>query len=295
MYCFIVNKAAGNGQAIRFLNHIENILLNNNVQYCIRFTEKVGHATEIVQDLVRSRQASVIVAVGGDGTVHEVINGLVGTDIPLGIIPAGSGNDFCKSLDIPLRYEHALQRILNDDRKLLDIGKINSKYFATVAGAGFDGKVAYVTNRSRFKKVLNYIRLGRISYIVGVLKVLSNYKPINVELKIDQQLYSIPNVWLIAVANSPYYAGGMAICPDAKNNDGQLDICVVHEISRWGLLRIFPSVFKGKHVLNSSIKMYRGKEIEILSEIPLMIHGDGESIGQTPTHIHLEPKSLYVV
>lgn len=295
LYCFIVNSVAGNGRAYKTWFQIEKILKEKNLHYCVHFTKKAKHATEIVQEHVSKKDADVIIVVGGDGTVHEVINGLVGSTIPLGIIPAGSGNDFCRAMDIPTRFDQALERIFKNEQTIIDIGCINTNYFVTVVGVGFDGQVAQTTNRSKYKKALNVIRLGGFSYIIGVLKVLSFYKPTNVDLKINKNKLTFSNVWLIAVANSPFYARGMLICPQAKSNDGVFDICIVQGISRWELLRIFPSVFKGKHITHPSIKMLKANEIEILSDSPMIAHGDGEIIAETPIKISVQPNTLNVL
>lgn len=290
-----MNKVSGNGRALKVWHLLEKILLKKNINYCVRFTEEPKQATAFVHELLGNEQTKVIIAVGGDGTVHEVINGLVGSTIPLGVIPAGSGNDFCRQLRIPLRSDKALERILRHEPKRIDLGRIDDKYFATVVGVGFDGQVALTTNRSKYKKILNIARMGGISYIIGVIKVLHAYKPMTVHLKIDHTELKLTKVWLIAIANSPFYAGGMAICPDAQNNDGLLDICIVQELTKRELLYLFPSVFKGRHINHPSVTIYRGKEIEIFSESPLLVHGDGEMIGQTPVNLTIEPNYLYVI
>lgn len=295
LYGFIVNRVSGNGRSFKIWNHIEKMLLEKNVSYCVRFTQKTKHATSLVEELVNKEKVDVIVAVGGDGTIQEVVNGLVGTKIPLGIIPAGSGNDFSRGLDIPTKYEQALERILKGKPKLIDIGYVNSTYFCTVVGIGFDGEVAQKTNTSIFKKLLNFIRMGQISYIVSALNVLIHYKPKDISLMIDKKLYKIPNVWLIAVANLPFYGGGLFICPKAISNDGLLDICIVQGMSKWDLLRTFPLVFKGNHISSPYIKVIKGKEIEVYSEDPVTIQADGEIIGQTPALIRIESGSLYVI
>ncbi|PAE33322.1 diacylglycerol/lipid kinase family protein [Bacillus sp. 7884-1] len=295
MYCFIVNKVSGNGKALKIWDKIERKLQTKNVDYCVRFTEKPKHAPLLVQELIKKVKVTVMVAVGGDGTIHEVINGLVGTDTPLGIIPAGSGNDFSRGLGIPTKHDRALERILNGKPKIIDIGFVNSTYFCTVSGIGFDGEVAKKTNESMHKKVLNFVRMGQISYLISAINVLFQYKPMEITLMIDQKLYKIQKVWLIAVANFPYYGGGFMICPDAEINDGLFDICIVQGMSKWEFLRIFPLAYKGKHTSSPFIKIIKGKEIEILSSTPMLVHGDGEVIGQTPARIRMEPSALYVI
>ncbi|WP_313897760.1 diacylglycerol/lipid kinase family protein [Bacillus litorisediminis] len=295
LYHFIVNKVSGNGRALKIWSKIEKLLQNKDVSYRVFFTEKPKHATLLVRELKFQENVTAIVAVGGDGTVQEVINGLVNTNIPLGIIPAGSGNDFSRGLYVPLKHDEALERILNGEPKVIDIGLVNSTYFCTVAGIGFDGEVAQKTNASIYKKWLNYVRLGQISYIFSALNVLLKYRPADISLMVDKKLYKIPKVWLIAVANFPFYGGGIAICPEAKNNDGLFDICIVQGMSKLEFLRVFPLAFKGNHTTSPFIKIIRGKEITIESPSPLMIHGDGEMIGQTPVQIKIEPSALHVM
>ncbi|WP_419146679.1 diacylglycerol/lipid kinase family protein [Priestia endophytica] len=295
MYCFIVNKVSGNGRSLKVWYQIEKKLQERNVYYCVHFTQKPKHATLLVQELIKKEKVTVIVAVGGDGTIHEVINGLVGTNIPLGIIPAGSGNDVSRGLGIPLKYDKALGRILSGKPKVIDIGFVNSTYFCTVAGIGFDGEVAQKANVSIYKKLLNLVRMGQISYIISAINVLFHYKPKDISIMIDKKLYKIPKVWLIAVANLPFYGGGLVICPKAESNDGLFDICIVQGMSKLDFLRIFPLVFKGNHTASPAIKIIRGKELEIYSPTPLLVHGDGEVIGQTPARIRIEPCALYVI
>jgi diacylglycerol kinase (ATP) len=292
--CFIVNKISGNGRALRVWNQIEKRLQEKNVNYCVRFTQKPKHATSIVQELISKEKVNVIVAVGGDGTIHEVINGLIGNNIPLGIIPAGSGNDFSRGLGISLNPDKALDRILNDEPQMIDIGLIDSTYFGTVTGIGFDGKVAHVVNNSIQKKIFNIVRMGHLSYIISAIKVLFQYSPTDLSIVIDNKLYNFQKVWLIAVANLPFYGGGMIICPKAKSNDGLFDICIVQGMTKFEFLRIFPLVFKGMHISSPSVKIMKGKEIDIYSPTPLMIHGDGEMMGQTPVRIRIEPCALHV-
>jgi diacylglycerol kinase (ATP) len=295
LYTFIVNKVSGNGRALNIWNDIEKILQTKKVNYHVFFTEQPKHATKIAQDLSSGKETGVVIVIGGDGTVHEVVNGLVGSSIPLGIIPAGSGNDLARALGIPTAYKEALDRIFQGKQRTVDIGRIGGKCCTTVIGIGFDGKVAQTVNQSKLKKWLNFFRLGKLTYIISVFQVLFNYEPTDVTLKIDKNEWMITKVWLIAVANFPFYAGGMVICPNAKGNDGLFELCVIHGISKWELLRIFPGVFKGKHIYHPSVIQFTGKQVEIASSSAMIVHGDGEMIGQTPIKINIEENALHVV
>ncbi|MFT0824000.1 diacylglycerol kinase family protein [Bacillus swezeyi] len=296
LYCFIVNKISGNGKALKIWNYIVKHLQEKHIEYQVRFTEAPNHATALVKELIKKEKPSVITAVGGDGTIHEVINGLLDANIPLGVIPAGSGNDFCRGLGIPLNYKKALKHLLKGECTTVDIGCLNSTFFSTVVGVGFDAEVAKVTNDSNYKKLLNCVRLGNLSYYASVLRVLFHYKPADIFLKIDSKHYQIQNVWLVAIANTPFYAGGLLICPNAKYQDGLFNICLVHGVSKWKFLKLFLYVFKGKHTAFSNVvNIYEGKEVEIYSVASLSAHGDGEIIGQTPARLKIEHNVLSVI
>lgn len=245
--------------------------------------------------VVQESKQTVLVVVGGDGTLQSVMPELVGYDIPLGIIPAGSGNDFARALGIPLNPKQALEYLLDGGIKKIDIVQTGSQYCVTVIGIGIDGKVAQTVNDSGYKKWFNYFRLGHFSYVLSLFQVLLQYRPNTVTLIVDGTEMTFSNVWLIAVANIPNYGGGMLICPGASCSDGVLDICIVHGISRFEFLRIFPQVFAGKHILHSGVSMLQGKVLKVLSSSPMLAHGDGEVIGQTPMEIAVRKKAVHVI
>ncbi|QQK79963.1 diacylglycerol kinase family lipid kinase [Salicibibacter cibi] len=291
MYHFIVNKVSGNGKGLSIWKDVEKILAVTQLNYQVFFTNYPSHATEISKKI----NNGVIIVIGGDGTIHEVINGLIKSNIPMGIIAAGSGNDFARALNIPMNAAEAFESILAGNERTVDVGRIGDKSCATVIGIGFDGQVAQTVNASKTKKWMKFFRPGKMSYIISVFKVLFDYKPANISIKIDDKTEEMMDVWLVAVANFPYYAGGMAICPNAKGNDGYFELCVVHGMSKLQFIRTFPGVFKGKHVSHPSIKMLTGKQIEISSSSTMIVHGDGEIIGETPIKINMEENALRVV
>jgi diacylglycerol kinase (ATP) len=213
----------------------------------------------------------------------------------LGIIPAGSGNDLARALDIPMDYKKALERILMGEQRKMDIGRINNEYCITVTGIGFDGKVAEVNNASKFKNLLNFIRLGDLSYAHSVLHVLLKYRPVNIQLKVDGKTLTFFNVWLIAIANTPNYGGGIKICPDACYHDGLFDICIIHSMTKWELLRNFPKAYKGKHVSHPGVTMLKGKEVEVISEWPVIVQSDGELVTKTPVNVTIQKEALLII
>ncbi|RKN86438.1 diacylglycerol/lipid kinase family protein [Paenibacillus ginsengarvi] len=295
MIWFVVNPMSGNGRGMRIWQQVERVLAERRIEYGCRLTERPGHARQIAVELAGGDQAAAIVAVGGDGTVHEVANGLIGTPVAIGFIPAGSGNDFARSLGIPAKWQEALERVLLLQRTRIDAGAVNGRIFAISSGIGFDGDVAYYTNRSWYKRWLNRFGLGSLSYVVTVLRLLITYKPSDIELDIDGNRSVHRGVWLIAIANMPYYGGGMKICPEARHNDGILHMCLVANIGRLELLRFFPRVYRGTHTTHPSVTMLAGSRIRIEASVPMTIHTDGEFGGSTPAHIVALPQQLYVL
>lgn len=290
MYAFIVNPISGNGRGKRIWPRIEAELKRRGIVYSVNFTERKGHAMTLASKLVSHPGLQAIVAVGGDGTVHEVVNGLIDKNVPFGYIPSGSGNDFARAEGIPINPLKALKRIFQHRSYLIDTAEINGRRMIGSLGIGFDGQVAQAVNLSQWKA-----RLGKLSYVWGFSHVLRHFQPQQVNVNIDGQTSTYDGVWLIAVTNIPNYGGGMKICPDARWDDGQLDICVVHGISRGKLLALFPSVFRGSHIRYSAVTMKRGKEIHVTSEKPMIVHADGEIIGETPLTIKISPQSLLII
>ncbi|MBS2770573.1 diacylglycerol kinase family lipid kinase [Anoxybacillus rupiensis] len=294
MYYFVVNKISGNGKGLKVWKKVEKLLQEKQVNYQVRFTERPKHAVEIVKEF-SSKACNAVVAVGGDGTIHDVANGLIHSNIPLGIIPAGSGNDLARALDIPMDYKRALERILRGKKRKMDVGKIGEEYCMTVTGIGFDGKVAEINNTAKYKDLLNLVRLGDLSYGLSVLHALFQYRPVRIQLKIDGEVQSFSNVWFIAIANTPNYGGGIKICPDACYDDGLFDICIVHSVTKWELLRTFPKAYKGKHVSHPSVTMIKGKQVEIIAEPPIIVQSDGEILTKTPVNVTIQKEALLIM
>lgn len=293
MYYFIVNKTAGNGKGLRVWEATEKLLKGRKVVYKVSFTEYKGHAGKLMEQIDDGLTA--IIVVGGDGTIHEVVNRLVSKEVALGVVPAGSGNDLARSLGVPFDAKGALDRILAGEIRSIDIPKVGEEYFISIAGLGFDGKVAEVTNKSKSKRFLNKIGLGGLSYIINIFQVLFTYKSSKVSLIVDGKIREYEDVWLMAIANLPYYGGGIMICPDAKGDDGLFDVCVVSGIGRWELLFVFPLAFKGKHVFHRHVTMLRGSSISVIPDKPLIMQCDGEIVQTGSRDFKMERNRLRVL
>ena len=301
---FIVNPAAGNGQCLKTWKLLEGILSKKNISYLAIFTEYPGHAKELAWQIASKSHSEemILVAVGGDGTVHEMINGLIHfPDFNFGFIPGGSGNDFSRGFLIPSNPAEAAEMIIrlsSEPGVLIDVGKITMDeeyFFINNMGVGFDALISYEVNRSKAKRILNKLSLGRLVYVYFLLKKLAGYKRGNIQLEMEGKHYIFEDAWFVSVSNQPYYGGGMKIAPNASTVDGLFDITAVHKISKIKLLLVFISVFYGKHIYFKGVRTFRGKKVSIRSSIPLFVHADGEHIGQTPLTIELLPGAIRVL
>ncbi|NRD76161.1 diacylglycerol kinase family lipid kinase [Bacillus sp. BRMEA1] len=303
---FIINPKAGNGSCLKVWGKVQAELQRKQIPYLAFFTEYGGHAERIAAQIgVENKLGKLIIAVGGDGTMHEVLNGMSKhKNITLGFIPGGSGNDFSRGFSIPADPIKALTVILRSLKKQektrVDFGKMffeneTGHYFLNNMGAGFDALIAFKANQSRIKALFNQFSLGRLVYVYFLLKELFTYKTSTLDISIDGKKHIFEQTWFVTVSNQPYYGGGMQIAPDALPDDGLFNITVVHQLSRWKLLFVFISVFWGKHIYFKEVKRFKGRAISIQPSLPLYVHGDGEHIGWTPLKIELWDRALQIV
>lgn len=280
---FIVNPVAGRNNSLKIWNEIKTKI---TIPYESVLTKTPGDAIKIAAQAV-SEGFTRVVAVGGDGTVSEVVNGIAGTDVELGIIPAGSGNDLIKTLDIPQSPIDALAVVEKGQSQKIDLGKYDKGYFINVAGAGFDAETLYTNQNIKFLK-------GPLAYVTSVIWTLIRYSPGKAKIEIDGKIYH-RKLWLAVVANGQYIGGGMRISPDAVVDDGLFDISLVGEISKLEIIRFLPSVFSGGHKNHKAFEVIRGKNVKIEFETPVAAQVDGEIIGHTPVTFSIMPKALKVV
>ncbi|MDI9476104.1 MAG: diacylglycerol/lipid kinase family protein [Natronincolaceae bacterium] len=286
-YLFIVNPIAGKGKAKRTIPIIEEIMENSKHSYQIKITEKVGDGQLFAED-AKAEGFHTIVSVGGDGTLHEVVNGMAGGVQKLGIIPAGTGNDFARSLNIPFDIEDAMGVLVQGKAMSIDLGRLDDKYFINFCSVGLDALIAEEAN-----KIKRYFS-STYSYIIGVIKALGKFKSLRVELIIDDKKYD-EEVMLVAVCNGAYYGGGMKIAPQAEVFDGQFDICVVRKMSKLKLLFLFPTIFKGKHIKYDEVKIYRGRDIQIFSEGNMHVNADGDIVDSRPIKFEILHNKMEVI
>ncbi|MGE5703045.1 MAG: diacylglycerol/lipid kinase family protein [Clostridia bacterium] len=292
---FVINPVSGNGQGAKVWEVVKAELQQQDIPFVAIFTEKQASLHETVGRLATKQNVSIMVAIGGDGTVHDVLNAMdqAKVDWVFGVIAAGSGNDFARAHGVPQDPKKALKLILSKEgEKRNDLLKANGRVAATIVGMGLDGQVAKTTNEAIYKNWLNRFRLGALSYVVSLVRVLMTYQPRDVQLTVDGKPHRLTGVWLIAIANTPNFGGGMRICPQALPDDGWAEVCVVNGVTRWTLLRVFPQVYKGQHVKHPAVRFFQGKSIRVESNHAMIVHADGEVIDTTPLHVEVAEQGL---
>ncbi|MBA7498249.1 Diacylglycerol kinase [subsurface metagenome] len=293
----IINLTAGGGKPRPHLKTIFKYLKENGFNFKVSYTSHHGEAIELAQKAA-DKGIDLIVSIGGDGTVNEIVNGIMKSknDPSLGIIPLGWANDFIKSTDIPSDIIGACKILVRGKIKKIDIGVVNSQiYFANICGVGFDAEVARLANQMKSKHPNLRILSAFVYVFATVKKLLSPFSYHNVKIKFDgQEIHS--KILFIAISNGKIYGGRFKITPEAILDDGLLEICLVEEMGRFKYLSIIPKVFKGTHASIKGINFYRAKEVVIQSSEPVLAQVSGEVIeGQKEFTITLLPKSLKLI
>lgn len=296
MYLFIINPRSGGGAGLRTWHTIQALLEKRAAAYEALFTQSADSAeSQVLQTLARREDWRAAIVVGGDGTIHSMLGALRRRGVPLGVIPAGSGNDTARGFSIPLAPEAALNQALQDRCIEADLLNAARSLTLTAVASGFDAQVAVNVNGSRYKRLCNAIGAGRLAYIIGVLHTLMTFKPCRVSVTCDGKEQAYDQAWLVSVCNLPSYGGGLLICPQAESGDGLLDVCVVHGVSRGQLLRLFPTVVKGRHTKLPYVTMLRGRSVAVHFAQPRHAIGDGEALGTAPLAVACEPGALRVL
>ena len=287
----IINPSASRGRGVRAWARVRDLVTSHGLAFTEVLSERPKHAWEIAGEAA-TQGYSTVVAAGGDGTVNEVINGLM--QIPqamrpaLAVIPGGTGNDFARAIGTPKRAILAVQALLNGTRKRVDVGQVNDRYYAGISGVGFDAEAARQANA--WPRWIG----GTALYVAAILKMLVTYSSVEARITIDGRAQTL-RMFLLAAANTKWYGGGMLMAPHAEIDDGRLGIVYAGDLGKLETLMLLPKVYTGKHLEHPKVSHTTADEVVVESDVPLSIHADGETVGRVPARFRTVPGALEVL
>jgi YegS/Rv2252/BmrU family lipid kinase len=256
------------------------------------FSERPGHLIE----LARATNAAKVVAVGGDGTLNEVVNGIAGRDIELATIPIGTGMDFGRTYGIPTRFEDAVRVAVDGNVRTIDAGRVHyrtwagdeaDRWFANVGSVGMSGAVAQRANG--MSKALG----GKATFFYALTRVFLEWENTEVAVDVDGEQRR-GRMHDVIVANGVWHGGGMMLAPDARPDDGVFDVVLIGDVSKADFLTTAPKIYKGRHVSHPKVEVLRGGRVSVDAPEHLPIEVEGEQVGTTPATFELVPGALRI-
>jgi diacylglycerol kinase (ATP) len=289
---FLVNPAAENGAAGRRWPELAHRAAALGLRGDALLSERPGHLTELAREA--AADADLLVAVGGDGTVHEIVNGIAGLEVELAVIARGTGWDFVRTYGIPRKLERAVDVALNGRTREIDLGRVRYRgwdgrdgeaIFANVASAGMSGAVAKRANET--SKALG----GKASYAWATLAVFARWRNDEVTARVDGEEHA-GRMLDIIVANGRYLGGGMMMTPEAEPDDGRFDVLLIGDVTKRDLILTLPKIYRGTHLPHPKATLLRAARVEVDAPEPLPIELDGEQPGTTPVSFDVVPRAL---
>lgn len=302
----IVNPTAGIGLAEKDWPKIKKLLESAGFSIESHLTTHPFHAIELTRELVQEKGFTHIIAVGGDGTLNEVVNGIFQqtrfetSDITLGMITVGTGNDWGRMYDFPMNYEKAIQILLHEDCFLQDVGKVKyrfdtedkSRYFINMAGMGYDALVAKKTNLMKSKG-----KGGTLSYLFNLVTGLFQYQHTHLHIKVDDKEVLNDKVFTLSIGICKYNGGGMMQLPNAIPDDGLFDMTVIKKTSKLTVIKNIKNLYDGSFINLPEVETFTGKKITVTSLPPhsIFLETDGESLGNSPLDFEIVPKAVKLI
>jgi len=299
----IVNPNAGSKKGEKDWHKIAKHLRKAAIPFTEIFTVSKGHAVEITHENILKGIRRFLI-VGGDGTLNEVINGIYNQqeiqpqECVVAMIPVGTGNDWCRSFDIPFSYKKAIKLIKKGNTRFQDVGKINffnseipsSRYFINVAGMGYDAVVAAKTNKDKERG-----RGGPLVYMKNLFTSLLFYRHTKIELHIDGNQPIKHKTFSLSVGIGKYNGGGMMQLPDAVVDDGIFDITLIKKLGKFTVIRQVRNLYDGSFINHPKVETFKGSFLKIYSDPPISLEADGESLGNSPFEFEIIPRGLKVI
>lgn len=292
---FIINEYAGNGNGRRVWQKVKSEL---KIPYEAHLSSYSRHAYLLAREIAERATTEgcqvLLIVIGGDGTIHEVVNGCANKkNIVLGNIRAGSGNDFARGFSVFDSVSDIETFLQHSAVQMVDIGQLQhtrQELFINNCGMGFDAYVALKTNDSKMKKWLNKFKLGKLGYVYYVVLGLFMFKPFSLTVKDGENIFHYDKVWFATISNQPYFGGGMKISPTSIITDGKLELIIVHNLSKHKFLTLFFTVFFGMHTRFKEVVQRSGEEFVIQFDRNVPCHADGEKVNHLELNLTVTVK-----
>ena len=284
MLWVIVNPSAGDGRTGARLGRISSELTRLGHAHVLHPTDSLAHAAELALAAVEA--GAMPVAFGGDGLIGTVAGAVAHSDVVMGILPGGRGNDVARTLGVP-RDPLAACAVLGAGRdRLVDLGRLGDHPFLGIASCGLDSAANHIANTTRLVR-------GSLAYSYGGLRALAGWHPATFSVTVDGRASTLRG-FSVAVANSRAYGGGMLLAPGAEVDDGHLDVVLIADMPKLRFLAHMPEIFRGSHVRLPEVSVLRGREVTIAADRPLRIFADGEDVSALPARLRVDPAAVRI-
>lgn len=273
MWAIAINPTSGHGKGVKVGQKVVEYFDRHNLDYQVFSGLSADLLRKELESHLQTHSCKGIISVGGDGLAHLVLQVAVPRHIPFAVMPAGTGNDIVRTLGWSLdEIESYLDRVTTVPASAIDLGNVDSEWFAAILSTGFDSVVNERANRLSWPK-------GPQRYNVAIAMELPQFKPLEYEITVDTHSFTT-KAMLIAIGNGRSYGGGMYVCPQAQMHDGLFDVMILEPVSKIEFLKVFPKVYSGSHITHPKVKIFRTKRITLVADA--IAYADGERIGPAP-------------
>jgi YegS/Rv2252/BmrU family lipid kinase len=281
----LVNPSSGGGRSLKLLPKVEQALDERRAVFRVQRTKGLEHGVRQALGAIEAGEIPVVVS--GDGLVGAIGGAMAGAETPLGIIPGGRGNDLARVLGIPDDPVQAVDLLLAGETRRIDVGEVNGKRFLGIVSVGFDSEANRVANETQILR-------GNLVYAFAAIRTLLGWKPGRFTVRVDEERYRFTG-YSVSVANNKAFGGGMFIAPDAELDDGEFDIVAVGEVGKLRALASMPKVFKGTHIEEEWVRVFRARHLELTASRPYPVYADGEHLSDLPASLRVLPRALSVI
>jgi YegS/Rv2252/BmrU family lipid kinase len=281
----LVNPHSAHGRTLKLLPKVEQELDALRIPFRVERTRSLEQGVERALRAVEANEVPVVIS--GDGLVGAIGGAMAGSETPLGIVPGGRGNDLARVLGIPNDPVAAVAVLAAGETRRIDVGEANGERFLGIVSVGFDSECNRLANEVRFLR-------SNLVYVYSLFRTLVGWKPARFTIRAGEERMRISG-YSISVANNSTYGGGMRIAPDAKLDDGLFDIVAVGEVGKLRFVGNLPKVFKGTHVNDEEVRVFRAQRLELSASRPFPVYADGEHLTDLPATLRMLPRALSVI